>query len=184
MLEGPAGNAPVRIDLAETTISGSLTQVYGNKQLVTCFSKKEEKHRLDCYLRHLLATAAGLGLETYFVSGVTAEVSVLRANLLTVDEAKVHLEELLVPFISGHQQPYLFATEFLNKRDSIAGLDDTGFDAFLDRAFYGGQSAFIHDEYLIMEYDGGFFDAPGTCQQLTANINLIYGPVPDSFQSV
>ncbi|NHA03469.1 exodeoxyribonuclease V subunit gamma [Mucilaginibacter sp. HC2] len=184
MLEGPARNAPVRIDLAETTISGSLTQVYGNKQLVTCFSKKEEKHRLDCYLRHLLATAAGLGLETYFISGVTAEVSVLRANLLTVDEAKGRLEELLVPFISGHQQPYLFATEFLNKRDTIAGLDDAGFDAFLDRAIYGGQSAFIHDEYLIMEYDGGFFDSPGTCQQLTANINLIYGPVPDSFQSI
>jgi exodeoxyribonuclease V gamma subunit len=163
------------LQAGDHTLTGTLTNIYGHRLLVPAFSKSDRKYHLECWLKHLAATASGLGLQTHYIAGNEATEVVLPPGLLTAEQATAYLQELIALFARGHERPLLFlpgkdiAHEKLEEND-----DDAFFRLFTDQLISGFKVT--PDPYVLSEYQQGLLKRPGMLAEWRANIQTILTP--------
>ncbi|ATL49169.1 exodeoxyribonuclease V subunit gamma [Chitinophaga caeni] len=101
--------ATVDIDLqvGETKITGSLTNIFDKQLVYVCWSKGEMKYLIDAYIKYLVGIAAGEISSCVFLS-TKKENTVYKAINLQPGEAIIRLQQLIVLFNRGMQQPVPF----------------------------------------------------------------------------
>jgi exodeoxyribonuclease V gamma subunit len=170
----------ISVRIGDATIVGNIDRLYGNKMLITSFSKRDAKYHLESYLRHLVVTAAGLPIATHYIPGLQGSETILVPELFTQEGAKEALQPLVELYCAGHVQPLLFSPDLELDGNKLAGFDDAGFAAYLARTI-GGEFGGVHDPYIMKEYENGYLSGNGVVDQWRANVALIYGPVPALF---
>lgn len=171
----------INLEIDGTVISGILNRIFGGKLLITSFSKKDTKYHLECWLRHLIATAAGTPVATHYIAGRTAKQAIIPADHVTQDQAIAYLRQLVNLYRQGHQTPLLFTPDLDIRADKLAAMDAGAFAAHLNKSI-GGEYG-LQDTYLCKEYDNGYLDDPETVDKWRENFAVILGPVMKIFNS-
>lgn len=170
---------PINLEIDGTVISGTLNRIYGGKLLITSFSKKDTKYHLECWLRHLIAAAAGTPVATHYIAGRSAKQAIIPADHVSQEQAINYLRQLLNLFRQGHESPLLFSPDLDIKSDKLAAMDAGAFAAQLDKSI-GGEYG-LQDAYICKEYDNGYLDEPDTLDKWRENVAVILGPFMNIF---
>ncbi len=163
-------NQEARIDLElkleKLTITGSLQNCYGNKNIAVCLSKNEWKYLVQAYIYYLVGNSEGIELEYYFASKAKARISkfhemdrhTARAKLLELEKLYWNCIERIMPFSTSMK------------------FDEKKLDLDLQQAFSKSVSTTFetvtrpcHDEYLNQAYSTGIFSETNS-----SGFNLFY----------
>lgn len=106
----PASSLRLSVSLPSMVLTGQLDQVFGERMIFVCFSKREFKYYLDAAIRYLAARAGGLELELFFVSN--EKELVVPAQQLSRSSAREYLEYLAKAFHAGHKDIWPFSPDF------------------------------------------------------------------------
>jgi exonuclease V gamma subunit len=168
----------VKVPLEGALVTGEVP-CYGGKRLTVCFSKSESRYCLEAYLLHLVATAAGLGGETHFISGATFEDIVIPEGKWSPSEARDRLGRLTAYYRAGQREVLAYSPDLRIDMDKLDDMDFEGFSKALGQTF--DEQHGIKDPYLVREYSGGFFDSPDVFERYRELATDIYGPVYEIF---
>lgn len=164
----------INLEIDGTVISGSQNRIYGDILLITSFSQKETKYHLECWLRHLIVTAAGVPLATQYISGHTAKQSIIPANYISREQAVGYLRQLLALYRQGHQSPLLFFPNLEIKPIKLAEMDTADFSKHLKEKIAGEKS--IMDSYIRKEYESGHLNEASVLDKWRNNTGVILNP--------
>lgn len=170
---------PINLKIDGMVINGTLNRIYGGKLLIISFSKKGTKYHLECWLRHLIAAAAGTPVATHYIAGRTVIQAIIPADHVTQEQAINYLQQLLRLFRLGHQAPLIFTPDLDIEANKLAAMDAGAFATQLDKSI-GGEYG-LQDAYLCKEYDNGYLDDPETVDKWRENVAMILGPVMQIF---
>lgn len=168
----------VKVPLEGALVTGEVP-CYGGKRLTICFSKSESRYCLETYLLHLVATAAGLGGETHFISGVTFEDIVIPEGKWSPSEARDRLGQLMAYYREGQREVLAYSPDLRIDMAKLADMDFEGFSKTLVSTF--NEEHGVKDPYLIREYGDGFFDSLDVFERYRELATDIYGPVYEIF---
>ena len=176
---GDAKSEPVNIEvkLGGTVLQGTLGQVYNNKLVSVCYSKKENKYILETTIRYLAAAAAASSLAVSHISAMRDEV--FEGAVIGQQEAISMLEELLKIYKAGHERIVAFYPDFKVAPAAIPGLDQGEFEKIVADCLEGYFPS--TDTYILNEYYNDFFGSDGILEEYKQNCNVIWGPVASIF---
>lgn len=173
----------LEMSLGGSLLAGDLYPVFGNRLLRASFSKNECRHCLEAYLLHLCAEAAGLGLETCFISATRSDAVRLQAGRPGREEAIKALTGLLAYYKKGHAEPLAYSPDFDIRISELADLTLPAFRMKLQKHLEPGgpPPRRAPDPYLDREYRQGFFDDEAVFEAYREYALAIYGPVEQLF---
>ncbi len=146
---------PISLQIENSRINGTI-EVFGNRLIFSCFSKRELKYQLDAYIRYLLLIASGIEVELHYISHHKEKVSELKS--ISQKEALEVLKKMFQFYVEGHHAVLPFILEASEKLNDFENLDYLQFIKSLDRDYINNFRFPASDQYHIMEFEEGLFD--------------------------
>jgi exodeoxyribonuclease V gamma subunit len=150
----PRRTKTIEVAIGDVSIKGQL-DLYGNKLVMVCFSKQDQKYRMEAYIKYLAAIAAGEKVELYFISQMKSNC--YRAANIEKEEAQKRLNKIMNQYQKGHQSILPFYLDFNFSTNAINKLDEDQFrknvNAKLLDTFHP-----CSDPYILNEFNNGFFE--------------------------
>lgn len=138
------------------TFTGTIHHVFSGKQIYTCWSKKNTKHKMKAYICHLAGVASGLLTETVFLSAEGNEV--LKTAAISADAAKKSLAALIHMYKAGHQDILPFCAEIAWEKEEKE-LEEMGWAEF-QKALNSQLDHYkfpCTDPYIMREYRNDYW---------------------------
>lgn len=167
------GSIAVDLLIRNTRITGKLNRIYGDRLVSVSFSKNNNKNILEAYLKHLLAFASGYSLESHLILGLEKTVYKIGKDSLNQEKALQRLEELMYCFHSGCERPFVFYPRFENDPTKLAKFSFTSYQTMLKKIFNNDEYP-CDDQYVVNEYNSGFFDCEEVFQEYITNSELVF----------
>src|SRR5690606_12250027 len=167
------GSIAVDLLIRNTRITGKLNRIYGDRLVSVSFSKNNNKNILEAYLKHLLALASGYFLESHLILGLEKTVYKIGKDSLNQEKALQRLEELMYCFHSGCERPFVFYPRFENDPTKLAKFSFTSYQTMLKKIFNNDEYP-CDDQYVVNEYNSGFFDCEEVFQEYITNSELVF----------
>ena len=167
------GSIAVDLLIRNTRITGKLNRIYGDRLVSVSFSKNNNKNILEAYLKHLLAFASGYFLESHLILGLEKTVYKIGKDSLNQEKALQRLEELMYCFHSGCERPFVFYPRFENDPTKLAKFSFTSYQTMLKKIFNNDEYP-CDDQYVVNEYNSGFFDCEEVFQEYITNSELVF----------
>jgi len=146
----------VNIEFPEWKLRGSVASVFGNKLIVTSFSKSENKYLLDAYIRYLALRATGNDIELHFISqNKEADFVAQEINQKT---ALSNLAAIVEVFKKGHEEILCFSTQFNLSPNKILDLNEVEFKKVIDKKFEEHNMP-NNDAYMVKAFKDGIFNS-------------------------
>lgn len=164
----------IQLPLGASAMTGEM-DVYGDRLLTVCFSANERKYCLEAYIRHLVATAAGWQLDTYFISQQREEAVIIPRDRFTTEEANERLLALLACFGEGSSRLLAYSPVVPVDPDKLASLTEEQFRLALSRR--QESPGRVSDPYFLQLYERGFFFTTEVFEDYVRLAGEIYGPV-------
>jgi len=159
-------------------LTGSLSNIYGNKLVQTSWSSKDGKYLLESYIKYLAARAAGAEIELYFIS--SAKENIYEGVAIDQSEAKSRLAILLDLYLDGHQKASCYTPDFEIAPDDIEEMNLSNFlkkvDGKLNNYMYPST-----DTYMLNKYHEGFFALESSLDDYKKHAGLLLLPLPELF---
>lgn len=113
----------VEMIIDNSLLKGNINNIYGDRLIFVSYSKNENKHLLDAYLRYLTATAYGLNYNLYFISA--SKEAIYKGTTILQKEATQRLEQLVQLYKQGHENIIAFFPGFKIKPADVDRLEET-----------------------------------------------------------
>ncbi|RKD14512.1 exodeoxyribonuclease V subunit gamma [Pelobium manganitolerans] len=146
-------NIELEIPEANIKFNGSLSNIYGEKMVVVCWSSVAYKYLIDAYISYLFAQASGYNLKLYFINANTGRC--YEAFYIDEQSAKAKLIDLHNLFIEGHQEILLFYADLGYGETDFDELHMGNLKKLLTKKF---EKPEYSDVYTNIKYNEGFFE--------------------------
>ena len=171
-------SVPIEITINETTITGTLDDVYDDKLVVICYSKNDGKYLLDAYIKYLIAMAAGHTLTLHFVSNTHNKI--FEGIRIEQNVAQERLSDLIDLYKNGHDHILPYYVDLKIHPDKIINIDLQFLIKTIEEKIDNRNYPFTN-EYFLSEYYAGFFDQPQIMEDIKESANLLLMPLPALF---
>jgi exodeoxyribonuclease V gamma subunit len=153
--------------------------VYDGRLVYVSFSKNDSKYQLEAYIQYLAGRAMGNIEELSFISSKKGEA--FTAMRLTQEEAMSRLEAMIQLYLKGHSSIVAFYPD-LEEPGKTAELD---LEKFRDKieAKVNNYSYSFSDQYVLNEYNNGFFESEKVLDEFKKNCALLLTPLMQLFPS-
>lgn len=136
----------ISLPIGQYILEGSVEDVYGEKILYPCLSKREEKHLFIAYLLALVNAASGATKEIIFLGSKTKS-----AKPISAESATSYLTELLSVYTEGLQKAVIFYPEWGTDLNKIKTLDEQKFKKIKKYGTYYMKETKDLEIYKILE---------------------------------
>lgn len=172
-----ATSLPIELTVKGLLLKGTLQQVYGQKLVCLCWSKRETKYLLEAGIRYLVAQACGLNLKLYFISAIRNEI--YESVEVSQADALGRLEELVDLYQRGQQQILAFYPNFEIDPMGLDAINEGKYTAMVRKKFEDAERSF--DVYAAKEYHKGYFSQDGIYEEFIDNAGLLLVPLTKLF---
>ncbi len=169
---------PVEFKSGDTTVKGTLKNIYGDKMVAVSFSGNECKYLLEAYINYLFARAAGLDLTLHYISAKKNKA--YEANSISPAAAGSALKGLIGLYKEGHEKILAFYPSFKILPDKLEDLDLEGFKKIIDQELNNYLFP-SQDNYIMKEYGNGFFEEADILERFKSQCDLLLKPLADLF---
>lgn len=163
---------PIELEIEGIRIVGEIDKVFGDRIILVSFSKHNNKYRLEVYIKYLLAIASNIEVDSYLISDVDRCIYKIDKFALSMEEAREKLSELIRGYLQGQEGPFMFHPRFENDPDKLAKYDLKKYERMLHGIFQNEQVP-CGDQYLLNEYDLGFFEQEGMFEEYLKNSEIV-----------
>jgi len=163
---------PIELEIEGIRITGEINKVFGDRVILISFSKHNNKYRLEAYIKYLLAVASNVEVDSYLISDIDKCIYRIDKSALSMEEAKVKLSELVSGYLQGQKRPFMFHPRFENDPDKLAKYDLKKYERMLNGIFQNEHIP-CGDQYLLNEYDMGFFEQEGMFEEYLKNSEMV-----------
>ncbi len=168
----------VEMTIDNSRFKGTLQNIYDKKLVFVSYSRREMKHLLDAYIRYLTAAASELNCRMYFISA--AKRAVFAGKTISHAEARQKLTELVQLYKRGHKEVVAFFPGFDIKPADVENLDEKILFKIFEKFFHNFEFP-CDDQYLLNEYQKGFFHSGNIVQHYQSNAQILIEPLGDMF---
>jgi exonuclease V gamma subunit len=152
----------IGVELGETFLSGTVQGIYNNQVIAYSFSnaKKKESSRkyiLEAWVKHLALVAQGKGKNTHFLWNYEPNKITIPANVITQDEARKILSDLLGLYRNGQKQILPFMPDLSFNLVYGNSTKEKGFKELKAHGIATRYKSF-KDKYIEREIEEGYFD--------------------------
>ncbi|TCK85112.1 exodeoxyribonuclease V subunit gamma [Albibacterium bauzanense] len=162
----------IELEVEGIKITGEINKVFGDRMILVSFSKHNNKYRLEAYIKYLLAIASNIEIDSYLISDVDKCIYKIDKSALSVEEAREKLGELVRAYFHGQEKPFMFHPRFENDPDKLAKYDLKKYERMLNGIFQNEHIP-CGDQYLLNEYDLGFFEQEGMFEEYLSNSEMV-----------
>ncbi|MBC9931479.1 exodeoxyribonuclease V subunit gamma [Chitinophaga qingshengii] len=167
------------LEIDNTLVKGNLDNIYNGRLLRLSWSKGETKYLIEAYIRYLAGVASGKISGLQFISGKNKK-AVFNAGSLSKEIAYSRLKTLLDIYKSGFGRIVPFSPEFSMTPADVVKLDEETFNTLI-KASLDGFKPTCNDDYILREYQKGFFDQEGLWADYKLICELLIVPLAEIF---
>ncbi len=167
----------VELSIDNSVLKGSLKNVFDDKIVFVSFSKRESKYLMDAAIRYLAARASGADIEVYFISAEKNKI--YKGAILEKEEAMQKLKALVQLYKKGHEEIVAFYPDFEISPQEMEQFDFQKFQKIIHKKLDGYN--FSGNDYIIKEYEKGYFEHEDILEAYKSNSEKILIPVAEIF---
>jgi exodeoxyribonuclease V gamma subunit len=162
----------IDIEIDGVRIVGEIDKVFGDRMIMISLSKYNDKYKLEAYIKYLLAIASDIEVDSYLISDFDKRVYVIDKFAVSKEDAQEKLTELIAAYLQGLQAPFMFHPRFENDPVKLADYDVKNYEKMLKDIFQNDYKP-CDDQYLLNEYDMGFFEQEGIFEEFLKNSAMV-----------
>ncbi|WP_447642416.1 MULTISPECIES: exodeoxyribonuclease V subunit gamma [Chitinophagaceae] len=174
---------PVQLIVGDISLTGEVSNVYGDSLVAVCFSKNARKHFMSAYIDAIAGMAMDIVHSMTFIlvdpkNETEIEIQSIPLNHISPKEAQTFLETLVQLYQQGMNAPYPFSDMVYYDMDfTKAGqMDDDSLKDFVTKKI--NQTAFITaDPYSTKSYNEGIWSEKDVANVFRKTFHAIFEPI-------